>query len=983
MNNKLILIISASLLSVGFMPAGPLFRNGNKIVTSNLVTNLDAVGASASMTPYAAGFSSSTWKDLSGHSNNGTLSGTLTGWVGTGTTSSPYAYSLNGSSDKMGVGAILTGMTQAAIEAWVKPGSTSAAGTVLVSNGTAATGTTNAGLTIRQSSNPIGRYVLAVGKKYYSYRDLVLSDNPSGGYWRLDEASGTTAVDSSAAGNTGTYQASPTLAQTSALVSTDPNAGTSITLNGSSQYVSTATAVSNPQVFSLEIWFKTTTTAGGTLIGFGTAQTGTNSSFDRFIYMDNSGYVHFGVCGTNNCSPGGSYATASPYNDGAWHQAVLTFSSVGGGTVLGYMDGGLVSGNVSNIGSAQSYTGYWKIGFDTLTTWPSAPSSFFFQGSLDEAAVYYSVLTSSQILNHYQTGSTGKYKPYPGNSVLADNPTAYWRLGESSGLTAYDLSGNANNGTYTSGVTLGTTSGVLTGDLDTAATLDGSSGYVTLPGSIMASAASVEVWFKTTSSSGQVIMSAQNAAYGSTPTSYSPIIYVGNDGKLKGQLQFIGIGSSVGSTSAVNDGNWHQAVIVGSTASQTFYLDGVSIGTLGSGASISGQTVAYLGIGYSNNNWYYLAASASWNFFNGAIDEASVYNYPLSATQVANHYNSGKGPSWWLCQSKTPISTSNWNLLDAIYNGTTASLIVNGQPECTMTPGTTYGSSGALTVGSDNAGTAGTYWSGMVAWFRTFVANSGSVLTSALAWRNFSTNADRFRTTPVNGIATGGLILHLDAANAFDGTAAPPTGCAAANLNWMDLSSAFLNHTLFLSSSSCSSSLGWVGDGTTTSPYRLVFDGSSIVKSVDTGVAGPSTISMEAWVRHEGVGGTTRRVFQTGSEANGFIIYAQGVSGNWTIGYGGSNKVTGVAVTYNTWLHLVATIIGTTANFYVNGTLVSTVSGNAYNPTAPNGGYLMGNGWLGSVAVVRVYNRILAASEVIKNCNAQVVRFPGVTCALP
>ena len=59
--------------------------------------------------------------------------------------------------------------------------------------------------------------------------------------------------------------------------------------------------------------------------------------------------------------------------------------------------------------------------------------------------------------------------------VLADNPVAYWRLGEASGTTAVDETGS-HDGTY-SGVTLGAT-GLLAGDTDTAVEFNNSTDYI-------------------------------------------------------------------------------------------------------------------------------------------------------------------------------------------------------------------------------------------------------------------------------------------------------------------------------------------------------------------------------------------------------------------------------------------------------------------------------------------------------------------------
>jgi len=50
-------------------------------------------------------------------------------------------------------------------------------------------------------------------------------------------------------------------------------------LTGQLPYVSTTTQLWGPQVFSLEVWFKTTTTNGGRLAGFESSQTGASVSF--------------------------------------------------------------------------------------------------------------------------------------------------------------------------------------------------------------------------------------------------------------------------------------------------------------------------------------------------------------------------------------------------------------------------------------------------------------------------------------------------------------------------------------------------------------------------------------------------------------------------------------------------------------------------------------------------------------------------------
>src|SRR5688500_11107092 len=65
--------------------------------------------------------------------------------------------------------------------------------------------------------------------------------------------------------------------------------------------------------------------------------------------------------------------------------------------------------------------------------------------------------------------SAGTVTAQYANIVLADNPTAYWRLGETSGTTAVDSSvPGGNQGTYLNGVTLGIP-GAIPGDPNTSA----------------------------------------------------------------------------------------------------------------------------------------------------------------------------------------------------------------------------------------------------------------------------------------------------------------------------------------------------------------------------------------------------------------------------------------------------------------------------------------------------------------------------------
>ena len=219
-------------------------------------------------------------------------------------------------------------------------------------------------------------------------------------YKLADAAGSTTAADSSSNNTPGTYTSAgvtfgvpgPCTRDTSSLA---------ITLDGSSGYLvgPSATTQANPQTFTEEIWFKTTTVKGGKLIGFGNAKTGASSAYDRQIYMTNAGLLEFGIY--NGSAK--TVVTTKAYNDGKWHYAAGTLSA-GTGITL-YVDGAKAASNATyNV--AETNTGYWRIGYDALSTsWPSAPTSAYFAGSLAWADVYTVVLTPAQIASHYGPGS--------------------------------------------------------------------------------------------------------------------------------------------------------------------------------------------------------------------------------------------------------------------------------------------------------------------------------------------------------------------------------------------------------------------------------------------------------------------------------------------------------------------------------------------------------------------------------------------------
>ncbi len=209
-------------------------------------------------------------------------------------------------------------------------------------------------------------------------------------YWRLSDT-GTTAADSSGKKRTGTFRGvargvAGALAGNTA-VQTYGDATSGVYRSGSG---------TPSKKFTAQVWFRTSTTLGGKIFGFENTRTGKGSRADRSLYMTNDGRLAFGTfTGTVQ-----RVVSTTSYNDDRWHQATATQTT--SGTRL-YVDGVLVASNP--VKSAQSGSGYWRLGGGKLDGWPQQPSSSYFAGALDEFAVYGSALSAATIAGIYKAAS--------------------------------------------------------------------------------------------------------------------------------------------------------------------------------------------------------------------------------------------------------------------------------------------------------------------------------------------------------------------------------------------------------------------------------------------------------------------------------------------------------------------------------------------------------------------------------------------------
>lgn len=231
--------------------------------------------------------------------------------------------------------------------------------------------------------------------------------------------------------------------------------------------------------------------------------------------------------------------------------------------------------------------------------------------------------------------ASGGASPLSGTRVLVGNVNgaaqADLPLADGSGGVARDVSGNASNGTLAGGASWAAVPG-----RGTVVALNGTSGYIQLPGNLLGpgNQLSVSLWFKTTSA-GQVLLSTGHEEPGSAAADASaatPVLYVGRDGRLYGELGD-GQATPVASAATVDDGAWHDALITGNSDTQSLYLDGALAGTQ-AGAIANADPLAFIGAGYVNGDGWTSGPATGWSYFAGEASDFEFYDYPLSLAQV-------------------------------------------------------------------------------------------------------------------------------------------------------------------------------------------------------------------------------------------------------------------------------------------------------------------------------------------------------------
>lgn len=237
------------------------------------------------------------------------------------------------------------------------------------------------------------------------YRSAVMADTPIA-YWRLGESSGIVAADETG-NHDGTYVNTPTLGQSSPLAFDDD---TAVLYDGINEHANVGSLGSlgssiDTTGLTIEMWLKTTST-GSIVRPLGVR----NTSAKQFVFVgvnqqttaQSNGWVALAYRDDSNKRIFGHANIGASLYDGSWHHLVTTMA-VSPDAVEIYFDGVDQSAVIThNDGIVNAVDFNQPVGIGCYLDRGVISSPF--PGSLDEFAIYDSVLSAARVKAHYNAG---------------------------------------------------------------------------------------------------------------------------------------------------------------------------------------------------------------------------------------------------------------------------------------------------------------------------------------------------------------------------------------------------------------------------------------------------------------------------------------------------------------------------------------------------------------------------------------------------
>ncbi|MBI2439308.1 MAG: hypothetical protein HYV45_01755 [Candidatus Moranbacteria bacterium] len=441
------------------------------------------------------------------------------------------------------------------------------------------------------------------------------------GHWSFEEGSGTKTEDVSFSNaNTGTLTNGPSFI--------DGKIGKALSFDGTDDFVTMGNVLDmGTSNFSISAWVKSTSTATGNYNGIVYKKSTVYQYSAGYRLNMPDGKFNFEIAdGTDYVS---LTSSTSGKNDGLWHHVVATAEKGQAMKIYvdGVLDGTAAETTIGNIDSSM----YFSIG--ALTT---DGSNYYhpFDGSIDDVRIYNKALSQAEVANLYRQGGVGKTTiNVSQNDKLTSGLIGFWSFNgkDVSGTTAYDRSGQGNNGTLIGGTA------VYPGKVGQALSFDAIDDQVSISDNAsldISGDVTISVWLKPTAS---LVGYAAHPIAKLTSTSDANYVlyYFGTTSGTDKQLTFYanrgGTWNTISGSHVATLGEWvHIAVSYTTASGGQLYVNGVATGSLtGSGALATNSADLFFG-------------DSSSTVFPGLMDEVRIYNRALSASEIQSLYIMGK-----------------------------------------------------------------------------------------------------------------------------------------------------------------------------------------------------------------------------------------------------------------------------------------------------------------------------------------------------
>ncbi len=513
-----------------------------------------------------------------------------------------------------------------------------------------------------------------------------------------------------------------------------------------------------------------------------------------------------------------------------------------------------------------------------------------------------------------------------GQLTLSTAPSGlvgWWTFDEGTGTTAYDSSGNGNNGTFSSPAPTWTTGEVGSGALS----FNGTSSYVSVPSgpTLTYNPITFAVWVNEPTSTLGTFMIGKST-YGGFLRDYG-------NGQYEWDIYSGGEHNIFATIPSYNQ--WHFIVGTYDGSVQKLYVDGTL--ATSTNLSVTPQTTSDFGIGAC------IFCGPS-QFTKGLLDDARIYNRALSATEVQRLYNA----SGTLDSATFGVTTGNqlnsvtWLGSTSISNGTVKFQFAVSNSSASSTLTSFLGPDG--TSLSYFGGTSGATEGAPVTLVSSSTSNGYSLFSGYLYFRYRITLLSNASTPPMSGLVGWWTFDEGTGTTAYDSSGNGNNG------SWHGTAGGTSGYY------SAGKVGQWAGYFDGTDNYILMTSSSIL-----------SSFSVAAWINPTSLASRSDIL----GYADIFFNIQNGKICQYVAGVNSSYLCGNTSVPTSSWSFAVATWDGSTEKIFYNGSLDGSVvlSGTPASWNSPDIGVCgSGCGFLGYfpglIDDVRIYNRALSPTEV-------------------